>query len=59
MKRTVQQNAPWSKWLKREAVRFFWSFRRQWNLWRMWQLPRHSEAFKARFRANINFNRYL
>lgn len=54
----MKQNAPWSQWMKREAIRFYWSFRRQYNLWRLGRLHDHrSEEFKARFRANINLNR--
>lgn len=56
----MTQHAPWSQWFKREIIRLYWSFRRQWNLWQMWRLPNHhSDEFKARLRASLNFKRNM
>jgi hypothetical protein len=51
------QHARWSQWFKSEARHLYWSFRYQWNRWRMWQQPLRSEAFRARLRKILELKR--
>lgn len=51
------QHSPWLPWFAREVIRFWFSFRAQWNRWRMWRHPRQSEDFKRHFRLAMHFNK--